>query len=193
MMNWSVEFGIWTDSMEFERTASEEEMIEKYSYVYIWLPYRIYCPDTLVVNYQFLQENEKAGNITESSVDLTNAPTNNEFMGVYNNYLQYHDPDVVTTGAIWGNYLSRVSATGGVATMYDLYTNCNKYWNEAFYITTPSMITRKAELNSFRNTTFLSIIMGETPIDHFDSFVAQWKALGGEDIGKEVNEWFLGQ
>jgi len=34
----------------------------------------------------------------------------------------------------------------------------------------------------------LKIVMGEEPVDKFDSFVAEWKRLGGNQITKEVEE-----
>lgn len=58
------------------------------------------------------------------------------------------------------------------------------------YVTTPAMVSRKAELDKLRNNTFLSMVMGETPISDFDKFVEQWKAQGGDEIAKEVNEWY---
>ena len=73
--------------------------------------------------------------------------------------------------------------------MEELYQNAEKQYNEV-YVTTPSMITKQGEMDKFRDTTFLSMIMGETPISDFDSYVSQWKALGGDDISKEVNEWY---
>lgn len=194
MMNWSIEYTAWKDSIEFERTSTEEEKTEAYSYVYTWLPYRVYAPNTLIANYQFLHENEAAGNVTEETIDLLNAPQNNEFMNVYKNFLLYHDPDEELTGTVWGNYTSRVAENGGVAKMYELYSNVNKYYNEAFSVTTPSMVTRKGELDNFYKTTLLSMVMGETSVDDgFDTFVSQWLGLGGEDIGNEVNEWFKNQ
>ena len=47
-----------------------------------------------------------------------------------------------------------------------------------------------AELDKLRNNTFLSMVMGETPVSDFDKFVEQWKAQGGDEIAKEVNEWY---
>ena len=38
--------------------------------------------------------------------------------------------------------------------------------------------------------TFTNIITGQSPVDEFDSFVEQWKALGGEEITGEINEWY---
>ena len=58
------------------------------------------------------------------------------------------------------------------------------------YITTPAMVSRKAELDKLRDNTFISMIMGETPISEFGTFVEQWKAQGGDEIAAEVNEWY---
>lgn len=58
------------------------------------------------------------------------------------------------------------------------------------YVTTPAMISRQSELNKLRDNTFLAIIMGESPVDYFDTFVKQWKAQGGDEISAEVNEWY---
>jgi len=43
-------------------------------------------------------------------------------------------------------------------------------------------------LYKLENETYLKIIMGEEPLDYFDEFVEQWKALGGAEITQEVND-----
>ncbi|WP_168735960.1 extracellular solute-binding protein [Cohnella fermenti] len=55
-----------------------------------------------------------------------------------------------------------------------------------FYGTTPTMEKRWAELEKLENETFLSIVVGDLPIDAFDDFVQQWKAKGGSAITREV-------
>jgi hypothetical protein len=40
---------------------------------------------------------------------------------------------------------------------------------------------------------FLKIIVGKSSIDEFDNYVSQWKNLGGEQITKEVNDWYKTQ
>jgi len=52
--------------------------------------------------------------------------------------------------------------------------------------TTPSMISKGPTLDALESEAFVSIVMG-APIDDFDTFVAQWKQLGGDDILKEIN------
>ncbi|MFC0216430.1 extracellular solute-binding protein [Paenibacillus chartarius] len=36
----------------------------------------------------------------------------------------------------------------------------------------------------------LKIVYGKEPLDTFDSFVEQWRRLGGDAVTKEVNEWY---
>jgi len=54
---------------------------------------------------------------------------------------------------------------------------------------TESMIDRKGSLDDLTNQAFTSIIIGEEPPDYFETFVRRWKAEGGDDITREVNEW----
>ncbi|WP_309118177.1 extracellular solute-binding protein [Paenibacillus sp.] len=63
--------------------------------------------------------------------------------------------------------------------------------NEVYSLTysqTKTMESRWANLEKLENETFLKIIMGAAPIDTFDSFVEEWKKLGGDKITEEVAE-----
>ena len=55
---------------------------------------------------------------------------------------------------------------------------------------TKAMQEKKAYLDKLELETFTNIIMGQAPIDEFDVFVENWKKSGGDDISKEVNEWY---
>ncbi|OUS68923.1 ABC transporter substrate-binding protein [Paenibacillus sp. MY03] len=55
---------------------------------------------------------------------------------------------------------------------------------------TPAMIEKWNLLRQSELETFNKIIYGKLPVDAFDEFVANWKANGGEQVTKEVNEWF---
>ncbi|KRF43661.1 hypothetical protein [Paenibacillus sp. Soil787] len=57
-----------------------------------------------------------------------------------------------------------------------------------FFGKTKSMDQKLATLQKLENETFLKIIMGEAPLDSFDSFVSQWNSLGGKDITNEVTQ-----
>lgn len=73
----------------------------------------------------------------------------------------------------------------------------NKYdiKNEFKGAPTRTMRTKKELLEKMEKETFSQIIYGKLPLDAFDKFVSDWKANGGDDITKEVNEWYqsLGQ
>lgn len=57
-----------------------------------------------------------------------------------------------------------------------------------FFGQTKTMELKWAILEKMENETFLKIILGEEPVDKFDSFVQEWKKLGGDEITKEVDE-----
>lgn len=56
--------------------------------------------------------------------------------------------------------------------------------------TTETMKSKMDYLNKIENQTFNEIIYGNKPLDTFDTFVATWKSGGGDQITKEVNEWY---
>ncbi|KGE17886.1 sugar ABC transporter [Paenibacillus wynnii] len=56
--------------------------------------------------------------------------------------------------------------------------------------TTETMKSKMDYLNKIESQTFNEIIYGKSSIDSFDTFVATWKSGGGDQILKEVNEWY---
>lgn len=54
------------------------------------------------------------------------------------------------------------------------------------YAQTETMEKKWANLKKKEDETFLKIIIGEEPIDAFDTFVEEWKAEGGDEITAEV-------
>lgn len=55
---------------------------------------------------------------------------------------------------------------------------------------TPAMQSKSGILVKLEGETFMSMIYGNKPIEDFDSFVQEWMKIGGEDITREVNEWY---
>ncbi|MDR1598963.1 MAG: extracellular solute-binding protein [Oscillospiraceae bacterium] len=53
---------------------------------------------------------------------------------------------------------------------------------------TDSMTLYNVTLEQLRLETFTKIITGESSIDEFDNYIAQWKKLGGDTITQEVND-----
>jgi putative aldouronate transport system substrate-binding protein len=72
----------------------------------------------------------------------------------------------------------------------DQYVKGNMLMMNAFFgADTDTMQTKKAALDKLELETFTKIIMGES-IDTFDEFVQNAMSLGGNDIEKEVNDWY---
>lgn len=63
-------------------------------------------------------------------------------------------------------------------------------FNEFQGAATPTMSEKGSSLAKMEAETFTKIIMGQSPISEFDKFVSDWKKLGGEQITKEVNDWY---
>ena len=51
------------------------------------------------------------------------------------------------------------------------------------------MTTKQANLDKLFLETFIEIVNG-ADINKFDTFVEQWKKQGGDEITKEVNDWY---
>lgn len=79
------------------------------------------------------------------------------------------------------------SASGSL----DYYVKNNYFmFNEYYGTGTPTMQEKGSTLEKLQLETFVKIIMGQEPADSFDQFVEQWKSLGGDQITKEVNDWY---
>lgn len=73
-------------------------------------------------------------------------------------------------------------------TVYEYYVKPQNYIRDAWAKpNTPTMKEKEGELLNFEEESFKAIITGEKPIDYFDTFVAEWKRLGGEKMTQEVN------
>ena len=71
------------------------------------------------------------------------------------------------------------------------YIDNNLFKVDVYYGTdTPGMTDYSAQLKSNAEEMILNIISGAEPLDSFDDFVANWKALGGDQITEEVNAWY---
>ncbi|QUI21018.1 extracellular solute-binding protein [Vallitalea pronyensis] len=89
-----------------------------------------------------------------------------------------------TTWANWAIYNSEGSAIQELA----LYESGNIKYDEMFWTPGEMYASKWSTLSKLQETTYTKIIMGEESIDAFDTFVEDWKALGGDDITLENNE-----
>lgn len=73
----------------------------------------------------------------------------------------------------------------------------NQYMKQKSYVSneftgapTPTMQEKEATFKKMIEEMVTKIIMGAAPISDFDKFVTDWKKLGGDQIEKEVNDWY---
>ncbi|MBM7786712.1 extracellular solute-binding protein [Tenggerimyces flavus] len=71
----------------------------------------------------------------------------------------------------------------------DLYRKQDLYMPDGFFgVPTATMSRRQASLDKIEAETFTKVIQG-SPIAEFDTFVKEWKSVGGDQVTREVNEW----
>jgi putative aldouronate transport system substrate-binding protein len=96
----------------------------------------------------------------------------------YQNFMKYRAGDHTTP--MWTGYASYFLAASQVN---------DPAWNRTygeFYGITPTMETKWETLRKLEQEAILQIIMGEKDVSYFDTFVSQWKSLGGDQITAEV-------
>ena len=65
--------------------------------------------------------------------------------------------------------------------------------NKVWAITPETLLNTGSTLEDILCEGFTKIIMGEEPIDYFDTVVENWKAAGGDQATIEVNEMYGGK
>jgi hypothetical protein len=194
MINWCNDYSMLTNTQEYMNNETPAQAIERHSYVYTWLPWRLYDSTVLTTNYNYIHNLEVNNIKTRAAINTATIPNNNEIQSWITTYLAYwagpSAVDTQTWASTRGWYLSRVQPDGGVAKMLELVANAKCYYDEV-YVTTPTMITNASTLRDWQQTEFFAMIMGEKPVaTEFDNYVAQYKSQGGDKILQEVNTWF---
>lgn len=62
--------------------------------------------------------------------------------------------------------------------------------NEFTGAPTETMSSKWEALKKMEDEVYAKVIYGKEPIEAFDTFVEKWNKMGGEQITKEVNEWY---
>lgn len=85
----------------------------------------------------------------------------------------------------------KMEALGADFDLVNMIKHSEKYAiaNKFVGAPTPGMLENKATLDQLRTEMFTKIIVGELPIDAFDSFVEEYNAKGGSQIATEVQTW----
>lgn len=114
-------------------------------------------------------------------------PGDEEF---YNAAKAYRD-GVDTKAENWAVYIANNPTDGA---QY-LKTLLKKEYTIDPFTGTPGKIyvEKMPTLNTMRDEIFTKLIIGAVPMSEFDKFVENWKKLGGDEITKEVNDWYQSQ
>ncbi|WP_438449317.1 extracellular solute-binding protein [Gorillibacterium sp. sgz5001074] len=90
--------------------------------------------------------------------------------------------------ALWG--WERIYGPEGAEGVLDQYDKNHQFLLDKFAgAPTATMMERQSILEKIQNEVIVKIILG-APIDEFDRFVEDWNKLGGEQITKEVNDFY---
>ncbi|MFU1794070.1 extracellular solute-binding protein [Paenibacillus azoreducens] len=90
---------------------------------------------------------------------------------------------------MWWEYL--ISGPNGAVSHNPKIQQNKEYLQNKFYgAPTETMAERQEILTKKRDEVYFKIIMNQVSVDEFDKFVEEWKKLGGDEITKEVNEWY---
>ncbi len=92
--------------------------------------------------------------------------------------------------SVWGSYFSRAAEDGGWGVTRQVRNQKQVTINEYAGPPTATQIEKGGSLDKLMDETFMKIILGSASIEEFDKYAESWKRLGGDDITKEVNEWY---
>lgn len=92
--------------------------------------------------------------------------------------------------ALWGWYKIYGSDPCSYSSIDEMNEDGRIMINQFVGAPTETMTEKMTTLETMRDEIFTKIIIGESPIEAFDSFVEDFRNLGGDQITTEVNEWY---
>jgi putative aldouronate transport system substrate-binding protein len=95
--------------------------------------------------------------------------------------------DVIKEGSLYG-WSQQLITTQSEFVLGEQYKG-NYMFDKFNGAPSANMLAKKPILEKLESEMFTKIIMGES-LDTFDTFVTEWKRLGGEEITKEVSTWY---
>lgn len=80
---------------------------------------------------------------------------------------------------------------GSTTTWVNEYVEKGEYLENVLWAFTPEILIKSgATLDTILLEGFTKIVVGDEPIDYFDTVVEKWKAAGGEQAIKEMEELY---
>lgn len=164
----------WGENNEFDHyympTENDSVGVWKFSPV---------APAPTNKNLEAFNEIQKARELGDMSI------LKGEAAVIQENLEAYYDGDT----SQWG--WDKIYGKEGVFHALNGYIENDQVMREEFVgAPTPTMVDKQASLRTMELEMFIRIIMGDVSADEFDKFVEDWNALGGEQMTKEVNEWY---
>ncbi len=111
-------------------------------------------------------------------------------LGYYKDYNAFIAGNGTWDGANFGGIMARLTPDGGWGVTQKVFESGNIEYNEFGGTVTATQQEKGASLDKMTAEIFLKIITGDSPISDFDTYVENWKKLGGDQITIEVNEWY---
>ncbi len=175
---------LWS-SMESGDYGTADELVTK-GYVWQWVPTRFFDPFDINTVHERINAAVDSG---DTELKNFNA-TDKEMLEKYKAYLDFKAGKTAWDSIKMGGPMARIDKEGGWGVTRKIAESGNVAYNEYFGPATQTMQDKGAALDKMMEETFLKIIMGSAPVSDFDKFVSNWKALGGDEITKEVNDWY---
>lgn len=115
---------------------------------------------------------------------------NDEEMGYYEMACKSLDGDHKDNN--W-HQLKMYGPGGSLSVIYDNYWETGNMVNDAYYAAPTETMTEKLPTLKKQQLEDYTTMILDGNVEKFDEFVENWKNLGGEEITKEVNEWYAQQ
>ena len=125
----------------------------------------------------------RVGELTANYIEkgITPSGTTEYNKQLCENAKRYFDNPSVADTEGWICYMSRYIASNALKNGVEIPV--------AFHYSTEGMGLYWASLEKLEDQYYMEVITGAASIDDFDSFVEQWKSLGGEEITGEVQDY----
>ena len=111
-------------------------------------------------------------------------------LGKYNSCIDFMENGTPTAV---GDYLQQGAERSAYSIAKPILDEGRYIKNKVWAITPETLLNTGSTLEDILCEGFTKIIMGEEPIDYFDTVVENWKAAGGDQATIEVNEMYGGQ
>lgn len=125
------------------------------------------------------------GKVIQAMKDGNTDSMNGEETNMYNYCKAYLEGD----RSLWG-WNIEFNEGGSQTVLIDYQKADNLTYDEFYGAPTETMATKMSTLDEMLNEAIVKIISGQMGVDEYDDTITDWKAAGGDQIIKEVNEWY---